>query len=776
MRKFRITAGQSIVFMAILLLILIAFTGLTVDTGNAFQRQRTLQAASSAAAVSGMNDVLLQQQDIRVAETVRNQMIANGTGTAVQQIPSSANWTSYNDKDLVYYKAVYLDNTGTYLRDVGSGGTANPYNFGANYVQVWTRENVATTFASVFGTDKYTVGAQGIAGLCACVQGIYPVTFDEDLIEEQNVVPLNQRYWDASAADIYANAPQSIIHVSRTQNPQRGDFLWLNWDPSNSSANGLGNSMRGAGNLADGFTEATPPSGDTVAQSQLNHQLEVGDWIQTKPGNARTIESESQWHVDNKTIMIIPLHDTTNDLGGSNLAFHISRLAKVRLLNIDYTGNPKSMDFALLSTDANCSCRVSPPATPPNYVYTMHFDTNLRWIDPASAVGNYDFVMVEDISGSMRFCWDSDTVCPVGSRRIDLAESALRDFVIEMLETRVATQGANNRLALIRYGLNVSGLPGSRARYGADVTVGLTTDVNAFFTSSALGARNATSSPLPTNAMDGYTATTHGLETAALELNNARSVDVNGNPVKLVVLIISDGLTNVYHGGSDNGKINRVSCLSGSGSNISPAQSLNSAYAQRNCSLTQGVDNPTNLNAPIIAAIRQADSLRARYGDNIGIYAIGLVGVNNISDTGLDLIAPGAVYKANSTADIQAMIDNIKQRLGSPCQPHSLLTTVPNVQVTFTQSGSGSGGQTVNADANGNVSVSLPAGTYYVRATVTAVAPEDTQDIPRTYNRIRTAELGAPASQITIVMPSGQNYVGPDATLEIDDESNAACP
>src|SRR5690348_10372238 len=57
----RASAGQSIAIVALVLLVLIAATGLAVDGGNAYQNQRSLDQAAGAASLAGMNYVAQQK-------------------------------------------------------------------------------------------------------------------------------------------------------------------------------------------------------------------------------------------------------------------------------------------------------------------------------------------------------------------------------------------------------------------------------------------------------------------------------------------------------------------------------------------------------------------------------------------------------------------------------------------------------------------------------------------------------------------------------------------
>src|SRR5688500_17455929 len=62
MRSVRKTKpGQSMVIIALVLLVLVAATGLAVDGGNAYQNQRNLDHVAGAASLAGMSYVAQRQ-------------------------------------------------------------------------------------------------------------------------------------------------------------------------------------------------------------------------------------------------------------------------------------------------------------------------------------------------------------------------------------------------------------------------------------------------------------------------------------------------------------------------------------------------------------------------------------------------------------------------------------------------------------------------------------------------------------------------------------------
>ena len=188
MKQSRVSTGQAIILIAVFILILIAFAGLTVDVGMAYGQQRTNQAAANAGAVAGMNSAVLNATDATISKVIADTMTLNGVGK-LEFRKFDSGWPAEREKDVTYYHAIYLNVTGERLADVGANPSSRPFAVAASaettalYIQVITSEDVGTTFASVVGVPKLPVGAQGAAGLGDCLTGIYPVTFHQKYLD-----------------------------------------------------------------------------------------------------------------------------------------------------------------------------------------------------------------------------------------------------------------------------------------------------------------------------------------------------------------------------------------------------------------------------------------------------------------------------------------------------------------------------------------------------------------------------------------------------------------
>ena len=757
LRNFRRLSGQSILFMAVLIVILIAALGFAIDTSDAFQRQRTIQAAANAGAVSGMNYVVLNQLDPQIQTTIRETMTQNGvSGENIQQVYGSStgavNWGT--GEDVVYFRAEYLDEQGQYINDVGrlANNTA-PSTIGAAFVRVTTREGVSTTFAKVFNQDRFTVSAEGAAGLSECTQSVMPLTFDQSEINDVQTLPF--RYWDAEIGTIRSSFSSTVFKVVKKSSP--GNFLWLRWRANDNGANALNTSWTGTGDLSSGFDEATPPSSHSDYQealAQMNHRLEIGDWMHPKPGNVAAQQSLINWHITNKSQIILPLHDAL-DGNGNNRTYHASRFVRVRILQYVPNGGSGYFEFSLLSPFAMCSGIV--PPTPPGgndeYPMTVKVDEVLSWHTPPEEPKDMDIVLVTDTSFSMRFCWATNNPCGAGQRRIDSSRDFTEDFVHEMLVVRKQS-GSNNRVAMVTYGRKING------RVTAEMLVDFTTEPEPF--SQAFNQIAASSNAY----LSGNTPTAAGLNQGYALINAKARPNTD-----LVVLLVTDGLSNVifdapYEGHPNNH--NRPPFFCGD-----KATDMDNPLVQSTCPRGPSHGEPRS---PIQASIDIASDARQRNPD-MRTYAVALAQPEGLSvqDLRLDKIAQ-YTFMANNPEALQSIVTALSNELAEPCrEKDDPLTPAIGADISLV-SEAGANMGTFKVGADGTLTTMLQPGTYKMRVQhLNVVSPNDPLEKPRNYTRIYTAASPEPSSEITFEMPA-EPFVHPDVTLVIDNEANAACP
>src|SRR5690242_13836442 len=110
------TKGQSITLIAIVLVVLLAMVGLSVDVGNTYAQQRNVVRATNSAAISGMNAYLrggANPSDSTVYNAVRTSLQTNGVNTPDYGQPPTGDQRTLD--------AEYLDESGNPMAPVGGG-------------------------------------------------------------------------------------------------------------------------------------------------------------------------------------------------------------------------------------------------------------------------------------------------------------------------------------------------------------------------------------------------------------------------------------------------------------------------------------------------------------------------------------------------------------------------------------------------------------------------------------------------------------------------------
>jgi len=350
--------GQSTVLLALMLVVVVGMTGLSVDVGNAYAQQRLVQSAANAGALAGMNAVLNKQTNAQVWNSVQESLAGNRIDT------DSADYT---------YKADYLLKDGT-VRTLGSwNGTTNTFTVGTPpavntlaRVQVTVTERVDTYFARVVGRNNFTVNEGGEACFGNYGIGVYPVGVPKDLkyIVTQNnkqeefhkifqviddgdgivdsgdtlveLDPTNP-YWSGTGWGDWNKLQNLVIYLpmdNDANNP--GTHLgWLSWTGDN-GADKLKGSLVVPGNLQDRFNEflGRPNAGEHA------NELELGDWINGDTGEKSTTKDEltELLYKDG----LLPMYDLDVKENGKS-AFRFVQMGHFRIVGFKFTGSSQGV-------------------------------------------------------------------------------------------------------------------------------------------------------------------------------------------------------------------------------------------------------------------------------------------------------------------------------------------------------------------------------------------------------------------------------------------------
>lgn len=343
--------GQSIPLIALVLVVLIAMVGMSVDVGNTYAEQRNTVRGVNAAALAGMDMYTRNASDQSIAMAINNSLVSNG----LEPI-SGANETTGSDQRRIV--ANYLNSKGNYLGGGCNIGNCARVPDGVTYIRVQASGEIDTYFARVVNRQTLPVDATAFAAACFPTNGVYPIAVSADDIstdtnqfksgsppEDKN--PYTMKYKDA---DYPTGVVQRRI-FAKTNVGTPGSFSYLRWREDNNEADGgnptsataLARMLSDSGSLAAGFDEAgdSIPANDQwpdkLSPKPTNYpfkpnQLNPGDWIHASTGwvNSSAVNAALQKHITEKTVMYLPIFDKAAGVG-NNAAIRLSRLGKFYL-------------------------------------------------------------------------------------------------------------------------------------------------------------------------------------------------------------------------------------------------------------------------------------------------------------------------------------------------------------------------------------------------------------------------------------------------------------
>ena len=645
--------GQAIPLIALMIVVLVALVGLSVDVGNTYAEQRNTVRSTNAAALAAMNNLLHGGDDLSVYQGIVSSLKANNIQVAAGAQPQSG------ERVLV---ANYLDASGNPLTacpNVGSNCPAAALQ-GVKYIRVNVSGKVDTYFARVVGRNDLPVGADAWATRSSCVNGIYPIRVRTQLLGPNGFLNPDGTYSDA----YYRNKTVKIIYLHDPVHNPAGAFNWLRWTDigtaGGTNATALEAMLVGPGNIAGNFKEADwPTSNNLNLPKPSGYPLEPGilspgDWLFANTGvsAANGIQDALDFHIANKTVMILPITDT--DTGqGNGAEYHVERLGAFLLLDYNLTGamNGNNVGFiklAYLGNSGECASLVTPPKRDSNLGITGQVQYRPRFREVPQSRQPVQYLFVLDTSGSMSWTYDGygwkgneKTLCTgvnascsganawpdEKQRRIYFAKNAIRSFIGQMAANDTARIVSSN-------GGPISNPSNSRAiDQLTDVYPSNTWSNDPIALNQAVDDAGKAYGDIYKS--EGRTPSAVGLARATQVFDQAPTKDpVSGQDYKRVVIFATDGVANIRRDGS------------------APTYTGSCGSEVANCNV--GYEN--GVAKPITAMGLEADTLK----QDATIYAIALAGVD---ETGLKEVAsaPNAPFftTSESGGDLAGIIANI---------------------------------------------------------------------------------------------------------------------
>lgn len=562
--------GQSLPLIGLMIVVLFAMVGLAVDVGNTYAEQRSVVRASNAASLVGMNTYLNGGTDADIRSAIVASLQSNNIRVAAPLTEPQP-----GEREL---QARYLDSSGNWLQDVGNLGSGQPPS-GTSFIEVTVDGKVDTYFARVVGQQNFPVGAKAFSSHGPCQNGVYPLAIDTNSVNESNgFVNPDARYSD----NVYRNKTQKRIFLKDNTQPN-GSFSWLRWRSANNAGNAgaLAAMWTGDGNLDEGFDEAPwPQDNNQTGFTNLNQptvypsrpgQLDIDEWVYGNSGfsNSADVRAAIDAHINNRTIVNLPIFDANNGLNGSNATYHITGLGAFIIRGFDFQNQPNSqglkgwyVDLVYVGKAAECPILITdvPQTTNLGIAGTVQFRPRNRFVPQSRPPVQY--LIILDSSGSMSWnfdgktgrsgnstqctgvvwndaCWNGWT--PVSERRVYIAKQAINNFIDQM--------GATDSMRIVSYSNYLTGNY-SDARAISELTRswptnGWSSDKNVL-KQAVLSAGAYNNDPYYTR---GNTPSATGIASGNQVLSAAPTRSPSGQDYKRVVIYLTDGVANVYKNG-----------------------------------------------------------------------------------------------------------------------------------------------------------------------------------------------------------------------------------
>jgi Flp pilus assembly protein TadG len=781
--------GQSLPLLALMIVVIVAMVGLSVDVGNAYGQQRRAQNAANAAALSAMSSVIGNQTNQAVWDNVKRTLAANGVDTDSPNYTYNANYVFPNN---TAQKPQLIGQWYQGAEKVPNATQTRPSN--VIRVQVTLSYTMDTNFARVAGRETLTVNVNGNACPGGYGNGVLPIgvpvtptkNYHQIYAPTNLSTPLSttSAVWNQVAAGNWdrpsvENGPTMVGNVIKLpiQNegggtPSGTHVSWLNWAFAN-NANGndaLGKSLKYPGDLTVGFREG-PVADSSLQSSTPNRQLELQDWVEGTTGvqNGNDVKGELDNLAARKQIVILPMYQASGKVNGKS-TFYITKMGRFKIIEHKDTANPKYLMLQYFG-DApagaeGCSSEANPDDT---YIRDKRFaingvaNLNRVWRRNQPDTVSNDIVIVMDESASMAFDWyDNRNNVAEADKRITAAKTAIKTFV----QGYDLQDDPEARMAFIEF----SGSGGTRNQR-ARLMVDWQTACNAGQIASGCGSLGNKWKDIQQAAdnlsPNGYTPGPFAFERAKEVLQSSPSTRPSGRAVRKILVFATDGVFNVC-GSSPN----TAACVTGQ---TVTCTSSNTEYCLNNADYNLVEPRPVWQGQQVAAQIKAS---------GVSIFTIALKPDCPTNSTtcfdpkGLSDMSSGSGYHyqvsdANAMKSIYqlilAKIDN------DQCVPKEQIEILPGATVRLSQPSNPSFNKSTTTDTEGKWEFrDLPDGQY--RVSVDAVEKLSSEDgYRRLYTRVRNGlnlgEEGYASFTINPQWPDGSGVYG-ELLLSLPSDAN----
>jgi hypothetical protein len=547
--------GQSIIMVTMILVVLIALMALVVDIGNAYAQRRVAQNAADSSALAATGELA------RGNETTNANVLAKAQSYAQQ-----------NGIDPNLVVARYFSFNPTTQQQTDLGLVPNDHNVprsDADGVAASVGRSFPTYLAQVIGRYGMTASANasGYIGRGVCSAGgpgdpLFPVGVSRDTF-----TPLGD-LWNPEYGE-------DNIYYIWGEKSSPGNFQWLSWNqnPGHASQETLVYNLGGSANSGTWGVNDSIPAGPGHMNSS----------------NAATLlDQRIAGQLPNP--VTVPIYDYTTGTG-SNVKYHVAGFAKYFITGYNFQGSDKWLKGYFVQTDpstseAGCSfygtktVKLRPPM---DVSRNIEGRVAYQWYSVESSNGGQtaypvDVVLVMDTSGSMSQSWGGGET-KIGTARHVLGEFAGRlradigdkAAVVHFPKVNGLNDAAGYETFSKNYKLSCgNGNDRSNYRFRAETLLDLTSQMQTVTnTVASLGA-------------NGGTPIADAMNTAFNILNGPNHVDGHAK----VVILASDGMTNVTQDGRWTGYSGSTTSGMGGCNGTAEAQAMDVAEAAKMAGVT----------------------------------------------------------------------------------------------------------------------------------------------------------------------------------------------
>ncbi len=748
-RRYRQAEGQSIVLLALILVVLVAFVGLSMDVGNTYAQQRRMQSAANAAAVAGMAAWDGKASNAIVIEEIERALTANGV-----DYTAGSNYTfsvSYQLKD------------GTTLVIDALAGTA--VQTAVERVVVDVRQDVDTYFARLVGRGDLPAIATGYGCIGGYNLGVYPIGVNVEIKEPLvkysgtwnatantgSAVVAKDAYWQdwhaSTDAPYYQREYIKIPFYNKFDAMSGVHIPWLVWESGTNHSNStLNAALSYPGNLGTSqFQEAAPPQGST--NGPRNGELEQGDWLDVNPGTRAANDTVIMQHATLGDIMILPMYSNPQPNGNGNSGNYVVQVVKMgafRLIDADLSGGNKFivLEYVGASSGSIVQCGSHPDSANASVSGVVTYDRLTATADGGPRAS--DTVLLLSVSENMLL--NTESGGSMNLRKQDVPNS-LGTFAVKLAEDSLADHTLEQNMKIVTYGEPAGvGLNATGEQPWLTGALEITTTVEADLTGALNKAAAGNQRP------------------GALGLSKAEDflrAAPGGSGNKKTVIMVVDGVMNVCKDGAAG------ICSTNGPAPATAGTQWESAAAQlnRNWPLWQAQEAADILHMPVSEGGIGAQVfviVLSRPNDSL----IGWVDVSGLRDIAS---GPGYFYKVTDKSELeQALADIAEVMIEGPgadtghgdvlyCNPTSRLLPA-GVQVSLVDD-KGNVTTKTNTDAAGAFTFTgVRPGAYNVKVESTAGGLPILAN--RTYNRVfnyddRSQAGGAISGPLSLLADKG---------------------